>query len=101
MFLPFCQMVRGHIIVDFFTAKVNPRGVAFLDAVAAAVLAIAAFLIAWRLSIGMVELRGTGDSTMILRVPTWYAYLAMVPSFVLLACAVLYTAYVNAMQVRE
>lgn len=101
MFLPFCQMVRGHIIVDFFTVKLPPRVLAVLDTFAAAVLATVAFVIAWRLSIGLSELRGSGDSSMILRVPTWYAYVPMVPSFALLGCAALYTAFVNTLKVRE
>lgn len=101
MFLPFCQMVRGHIIVDFFTAKMHPRGLALLDAVAAIVLAAAAFLLAWRLSVGMLELRGGGDSSMILRVPTWYGYVPMVPSFFLLGCAALYTAFIDVLKVRK
>lgn len=100
MFLPFCQMVRGHIIVDFFTAKMTPRTQAMLDLLAAVLLAALAFLVAWRLSVGLLELRGSGDSSMILRVPTWYAYVPMVPSFFLLGLAALYTAFVNHMKVR-
>ncbi|MBW7861707.1 MAG: TRAP transporter small permease [Rhodocyclaceae bacterium] len=99
MFLPFCQMVRGHIIVDFFTARMPPRVLAILDTAASVLLAAVAFLVAWRLAIGLQELRGSGDSSMILRVPTWYAYVPMVPSFVLLGLAALYTAFVNALKV--
>lgn len=100
MFLPFCQMVRGHIIVDFFTMNVS-RGVrAALDAFAGLLLAAAAFLVAWRLGVGLGELRTNGDSSMILGVPTWYAYVAMVPSFTLLGCAALYTAANDLLEVR-
>lgn len=100
MFLPFCQMVRGHIIVDFFTMRVGERPRAVLDALAGVLLAVAAFLVAWRLGVGMGELRGNGDSSMILGVPTWYPYLAMVPSFFLLGCAALYTAAEGLLRVR-
>ncbi|MBI1904630.1 MAG: TRAP transporter small permease [Rhodocyclales bacterium] len=99
MFLPFCQMMRGHIIVDFFTTNMPARVVTMLDALAAAVLAAVAFLIAWRLTLGLLDLRGSGDSSMILRVPTWYAYVPMVPSFVLLGLAALYTALMNLLKV--
>ncbi|HRP73946.1 MAG TPA: TRAP transporter small permease [Rhodocyclaceae bacterium] len=100
MFLPYCQMIRGHVIVDFFTAGLDRRARAFLDALAAIVLAAVAFLIAWRLSVGLVEIRGTGDSSMLLRIPTWYAFVPMVPSFFLLGAAALYTTFVNVQQVR-
>jgi TRAP-type C4-dicarboxylate transport system permease small subunit len=100
MFLPFCQMVRGHIIVDFFTMGAGAGVRAALDAFAGVLLAAAAFLVAWRLGVGMGELRMNGDSSMILGVPTWYAYTAMVPSFFLLGCAALYTAAINLLEVR-
>ena len=101
MFLPYCQMIRGHVIVDFFTAGLGRRARAFLDAFAAIVLAAVAFLVTWRLSVGMVEIRGTGDSSMLLRIPTWYAFVPMVPSFFLLGAAALYTMFINLLQVRE
>lgn len=100
MFLPYCQMVRGHVVVDFFTAGLGPRKRAFLDAFAATILAAVAFLVAWRLSIGLIEIRGTGDSSMLLRIPTWYAFVPMVPSFFLLGTAALYTMFVNLLLVR-
>lgn len=100
MFLPYCQMIRGHVIVDFFTAGLSREGRALLDAFAALVLAAVAFLLAWRLAIGMIEIRGTGDSSMLLRIPTWYAFVPMVPSFFLLGAAALYTMFVNFLQVR-
>lgn len=100
MFLPVCQMMRGHVIVDFFTAHAKPRTLALMDGVAGVVLGLASFLIASRLGAGMLELKANGDSTMILGVPTWYAYVPIVPSFFLLGCAALYTAYVDFLKAR-
>jgi len=95
MSLPFCQMIRGHIIVDFFTtalpARVNKR----LDIFASLVMAVAAFTFSWRIGIGMFDLRENGDTSMLLNVPTWWGYAPMVPSFFLLGCAALYTAWVD------
>ena len=95
MSLPFCQMIRGHIIVDFFTtglpARVNKR----LDILASLVLAVAGFVFSWRIGVGMIELRANGDASMLLNLPTWWGYAPMVPSFFLLGCAALYTAWVD------
>lgn len=95
MSLPFCQMIRGHIIVDFFTtglpARVNKR----LDILASLVLAVAGFVLSWRISVGMIGLYGSGDASMLLNLPTWWGYVPMVPSFFLLGCAALYTAWVD------
>lgn len=93
MSLPFCQMIRGHIIVDFFTTSLPKRANDFLDLIANLLLTVGAFTFAWRLGVGMLELKANGDATMLLNFPTWYAYLPMVLSFFLLGCAALYSAW--------
>ncbi len=95
MALPFCQMIRGHIIVDFFTTSAPPKFNTFLDVVASLLLAVAGFVFSWRITLGMFELRANGDASMLLNLPTWWAYAPMVPSFFLLGCAALYTAWVD------
>jgi TRAP-type C4-dicarboxylate transport system permease small subunit len=95
MSLPFCQMIRGHIIVDFFTTGLSPRINKVLDIVAALVLAVAAFIFSWRIALGMVDLYGNGDASMLLNLPTWWGYAPMVSSFFLLGCTALYTAWVD------
>ena len=95
MALPFCQMIRGHIIVDFFTTVTPPKFNRACDIVASVILAVAAFIFSWRIAIGMFELRENHDATMLLNLPTWWGYVPMVPSFFLLGCAALYTAWVD------
>ena len=95
MALPFCQMVRGHVIVDFFTTRCPAWFNKGLDVAASLLLAAAGFVVAWRVAVGMIDLRANGDASMLLGVPTWYAYAPMVPSFCLLGCAALYTAWVD------
>ena len=95
MSLPFCQMIRGHIIVDFFTVSLPAKVNRIFDVIASLILAVAAFVFAWRISLGMLELREKGDASMLLNLPTWWGYAPMVPSFFLLGCAALYTAWVD------
>jgi TRAP-type C4-dicarboxylate transport system permease small subunit len=95
MALPFCQLIRGHIIVDFFTTAAPKKFNKVCDLFANLVLAAAGFLFAWRITLGMLELRENGDASMLLNLPTWWGYLPMVPSFFLLGCAALYTAWVD------
>lgn len=93
MALPLCQLTRGHIIVDFFTSSL-PRSVNRLfDIAASLVLSIAAFAFAWRIGIGMGDLYANHEASMLLNIPTWWGYAPMVPSFFLLGCAALYTAW--------
>lgn len=93
MALPFCQMVKGHIIVDFFTLHAPRRFNATLDAFACLLLAVFAFVLAWRVGIATVEFKKNMDASMLIGLPTWWGYAPMGPSFVLLGCAALYTGW--------
>jgi TRAP-type C4-dicarboxylate transport system permease small subunit len=93
MALPFCQMVKGHVIVDFFTARNSPRANAVLDTMASVLLAVCAFAIAWRVTVATFDFAKNHDASMLLNLPTWWGYAPMGPSFFLLGCAALYTAW--------
>jgi len=92
-FLPYCQVQRGHVIVDFFTLKAGAGTKAMLDGIAALLLALSAAVIAWRLLLGLVAVRTANESSMILGVPIWWAYAPMVAAFALLAAVAAYTAW--------
>lgn len=90
-FLPWGQWRGSHVMVDFFTVGLGRRTRNWLDALGALLLAICAAVVAWRMVIGTLELRSSQESSMLLGVPTWYAYALMTPSFALLALTALYT----------
>lgn len=92
MSLPYTHWIRGHVIVDFFTAHANPKLNALLDMLANLILAFFAGVIAWRLWIGLWELKGSMEASMLLDIPTWWSYAPMVPSFALLCISALYVA---------
>ena len=93
MSLPFCHMVRGHVIVDFFTLSLPKRLNDYFDLGANLLLTVGAFVLSWRMSVGMFELRKTGDATMLLNLHIWYVYIPMVLSFFLFGCNALYAAW--------
>jgi TRAP-type C4-dicarboxylate transport system permease small subunit len=85
LFMPLCQIHRGNIVVDFFTAKAPRRVNRALDRVGALLLAICCGLLAWRAGLGGWSSWQSHNSTMLLGVPEWYAYAPMVPGFGLTA----------------
>jgi TRAP-type C4-dicarboxylate transport system permease small subunit len=91
-FLPYCQLRRGNIIVDFFTARAGPRVQAALDTLGALLLAAVMALLAWRTAAGMLTVKAAGEVTMIVGFPVWLGYAAIVPSLALAALAGLATA---------
>ena len=92
-FLPWCQLCRGNIIVDFFTTRLSPRAQAALDAVGALLVALVMALIAWRAGYGAQAVFASGERAMISRVPQWIAYAAIVPPLAFTALIGLYTAW--------
>ena len=85
LFMPFCQLQRGNIIVDFFTANLPERSAARLDRLGALLLALTFALLAWRTTLGGLNSYTTHSETQILGFPEWVTYALMVPAFVLTA----------------
>ncbi len=85
LFLPWCQLRRGNIIVDFFTARASERTTAALDRIGALVLGLCMALLAWRTVLGGLSAWSTQSATMMLGFPEWIVYTLMVPPLVLTA----------------
>ncbi len=83
--LPWAQLKRANIIVDFFTQKAAPRTRARLDAIGALLLALMVGLLAWRTAVGAVSSRETFETTMILDLPMWISYAVLAPGLALTA----------------
>ena len=90
LFMPWCQLRQGNIIVDFFTAKASEKTNALLDRVGALLLAAVFALLAWRTTLGAINAYSTQSSTMMLGFPEWIVYVTMVPAFVLTTVIGLY-----------
>lgn len=91
-FLPYCQLRRGNIIVDFFTNRASPRARGLMDALGALLLAAVLAVVAWRTGAGALSVKAAGETSMIRGLPVWLSYALMVPSFALGAIVALYTA---------
>ena len=92
LFLPWCQLRRGNIIVDFFTQRASARAQARLDRVGAALLALVMVLLAWRTTLGGLSAWRTQSATMMLGFPEWIVYCFLVPPLVLTALIGLWQA---------
>ncbi len=85
LFLPWCQLRRGNIIVDFFTARASARTNEALDRFGALLLGLAMALLAWRTALGGLNAWDTHSGTMMIGFPEWIVYAAMVPPLALTA----------------
>jgi TRAP-type C4-dicarboxylate transport system permease small subunit len=70
-FLPYCQIVRGNIIVDTFTAQLSARNRHRIDALWDLVYAAAMALVAMCLAWGTRDMFVSHEVSMVLRIPVW------------------------------
>ena len=96
LFMPWCQLRRGNIIVDFFTARASERTNAALDRLGALLLGLVFALLAWRTTLGGINAYSSQSGTMMLGFPEWVVYAAMVPPFILTTLIALYQAITGA-----
>ena len=83
LFMPWCQVRRGNIIVDFFTARASLATRQGLDRFGALLLALAMGLMTWRTSIGGVNAWVSQSGSMMMGFPEWIVYVGMVPPLAL------------------
>jgi TRAP-type C4-dicarboxylate transport system permease small subunit len=83
LFLPWCQLKRENIVVDFFTAKLSDSTNAKLDRFGSFLLGAAMLLLAWRTAVGGLSAYDSQTTSMMLGFPEWIVYAFMVPPLIL------------------
>ena len=85
MFLPYCQLRRGHVVVDLVSDHMPRTAVVRLDRIwLIAMAGLAIFLAVW-MSIGVIETRADGVLSPVLGWPEWPFYLPGIVSLFLWA----------------
>ena len=87
MFLPYCQISGANVTADLFTAGASKRTVAVLELLGAVVALAFSVLLLWRMYEGLLDYRQYVETTTILKIPIWSAYLPALASLALLAVA--------------
>ena len=93
LFMPWCQMRRQNIIVDFFTSRASSAVNARLDRFGALLLAAMFLVLAWRTAAGGLNANNSMTTTMMLGFPEWITYAAMVPPLLLTGVIALVQAF--------
>lgn len=90
--LPWCQLRRAHLAVDFFTQRLSPSAVWLLEAAGALLMTLVGLVLAWRTAAGAWSVHQAGETTMILGLPMWWAYAGLVPGLLLSAAVAFWQA---------
>jgi TRAP-type C4-dicarboxylate transport system permease small subunit len=83
LFLPWCQVKRGNIVVDFFTTGASAQAIKHMDRFGSFLMALMAGVFAWRSTLGGLNVYDTHSGTMMLNFPEWIIYALMVPPLAL------------------
>ena len=92
LFLPYCHLIKGNVIVDLFLSWAPAKVRSAFDAASGVLLAVIAAVLAWRMTLGGLDLHRYHEVSLILGVPIWWAFPFAVASFALLAVACTYTS---------
>lgn len=94
-FLPYCQVTQGHASVDLL-ANAMPRPVKrSLDVMIAALFAAVLVLIAVQLYAGFERKHSSGQTSLMLQFPVWWAYGASLFGAFVAAAAAVYVAWIK------
>jgi TRAP-type C4-dicarboxylate transport system permease small subunit len=83
LFLPWCQLRRGNIIVDFFTVRASAATRERLDRAGALLLGGVMALMSWRSAVGGLNAWASKAGSMMLGFPEWVVYCGMLPPLLL------------------
>ena len=92
LFMPWCQVRRGHIIVDFFTTGASARNQMRMDRIGALLMGAVMVVLAWRSTVGGLSAWTAQSGSMMLGFPEWIVYCGIVPPLALCAVIALHQA---------
>jgi TRAP-type C4-dicarboxylate transport system permease small subunit len=90
-FLPYCQLTGANVTADLFTAHAGPRAIGAFGMFASLLALGISVLLAWRTWAGLLDYRQFVETTAILKIPIWTAYVPALASLALLVFACLIT----------
>jgi len=89
--LPYCQMRRENIVVDFFLAHAPARLRAVCDAAGALLYGLIVAILVWRTAVGGFDIRDAGQKTTMLEIELWTLFPWAVACLALLCLVCFYT----------
>ncbi|MDP6174016.1 MAG: TRAP transporter small permease [Rhodospirillales bacterium] len=90
-FLPYCQLMRGNVIVDFFLTRAPTRMKTSLDALGSLLYLIAGSILTWRLIFGGFDMYKYSEKTLTLGIPRWFSFPYATLCMAILIAVIIYT----------
>lgn len=90
-FLPYCQLTFSNVSADIFTQKAGPEVNRMLSRLGSVIALLFSILLMWRMFEGLKDYQTYLETTTILQIPIWYAFVPTLASLALLALAAIVT----------
>lgn len=97
-FLPWCQLTRGNVLVDFFMDRAPVRAKALCDALGGILYVLLGALLTWRMVFGGIDMYRYSELSLTLNFPRWTTFPV---SVALMAFLIVVTAYTVRRSLRE
>jgi len=98
--LPWCQITRGNVLVDFFMSRASPRARAVCDAIGAGLFLVIAILLTWRLALGGLDMYRYQELSMTIGFPRWTTFPLAVALMAFLVVVIAYTLWQSIAEAR-
>jgi TRAP-type C4-dicarboxylate transport system permease small subunit len=99
-FLPYCQITRSNVIVDFFMVAAPTRVKTVCDAIGGLFYLVIGALLTWRLILGGLDMYRYSERTMTINFPRWTTFPVSVLLMMFLVVVVAYTIWRSIAETR-
>ena len=100
-FLPWCQMNRGNVLVDFFMVLAPVRAKTTCDVIGGIFYLIIATVLTWRMIYGGLDMYNYDEMSMTINFPRWTSFPPSILMMAFLVVVVAYTVWRSIQETRE
>tara|TARA_A100001037_G_scaffold295577_1_gene314868 strand:- start:2555 stop:3106 length:552 start_codon:yes stop_codon:yes gene_type:complete len=99
-FLPWCQMMRGNVLVDFFMSPAPIRARIFSDIIGGIIYLAIAIVLTWRMVFGGIDMYQYNELSMTINFPRWTTFPISVVMLAFLVVVIVYTIGRSIVEIR-
>lgn len=89
--LPYCQLMRGNVLVDFFMDKAPVRAKTIADVIANTIFLAVSFMLTWRMIFGGIDMYNVNEESMTIGFPRWTTFPISILFMMFLVVVIAYT----------
>ena len=89
--LPYCQLMRGNVLVDFFMNNAPTRAKTIADIVAGLIFLAVGSMLTWRMVYGAIDMHEVNEVSMTIGFPRWTTFPISILFMSFLVVIIIYT----------